>query len=795
MTRPSFGLCESSLGAGGNDFWNSLWQQAVAQGITSFVSSGDSGAAGCDKQNASTGTVQAVSGISSTPFNVAVGGTEFDDGSATYWDFGPDPITHATAGIYIPEVAWNESGSNGGSGLHSSGGGASTIYSKPSWQVGLGVPADGMRDVPDVSLSAAAHDGYVVCQADTGATCVKPASGGTPIGIASGTSASSPSFAAIMALVVQHTGGQRQGNADPLLYGVGDGQCGNGGGGPFHDINKGNNTVPGVNGFAAAAGYDQVTGLGSVDANGLVNTGGLIGATQLSLNSPHNVTAGSPFSMTVTAQNFNCNTVPSYTGTVHFASTDGQAVLPGDYTYGPGDNGVHTFAIVLKTAWNQLVTVADTSNNATKQFWFITVSPGAATHFALTDAPGSTSAGAAFRVTVTALDAFNNIATGYRGTLHFTSSDAQAVLPSDYQFVASDSGVHTFSNIVLQTAGGQSITATDSTITGTTGTNVTPAATSHLLVTASPTTAVASTTSNVTVTVAAKDTYNNTTPTYTGTVHFTSGDSQATLPVDYPFQSADNGVHNFSAVLRTAGPRTVATTDTLTTSIAGVSNLVTVTNAAASKYSLTSPPTATQGANFSARLVAQDQFNNTAKNYAGTAQFSTSDAGGGVVLPSNYTFVPGDNGQHLFSSGFTLQTPGAQSIIVTDAGNGAITATNPITVVSDAFITPAGRDIRIFRANIPVVVATFTDADAAEDGSNYVATIDWGDGTTDNNCTLNSTDCKIARIDTSNAFNVIGKHTYNKKGFYTVKVSLTDSGGSQADAFSTARFFPINASH
>jgi hypothetical protein len=796
----SFGLCEASLVAGGNDFWNSLWQQAASQGITAFVASGDSGAAGCDNKNATTAVGgQAVSGISSTPFNVAVGGTEFNEGSGTYWSSINAGGTHFSALSYIPEVAWNESGSNGGTGLHSSGGGASSIYPKPSWQTAPGVPADGARDVPDVSLTAAAHDGYVVCQADVGATCVQ-GSNGTPLGIASGTSASSPSFAGIMALVVQHAGSQRQGNANPALYSLGDDLCPSGGVHVFHDITAGNNSVPGVDGFSAAAGYDPVTGLGSVDANFLVGYWGSgLTTAQLPLTGPASASAGVAFNITVSAQNINCNTNPAYAGTVHFTTSDGQAILPADYTFVPADNGVHTFIITLRAAGRQVVAVTDIANNSLGGSAQINVNPGPASHFLFGSEPVTTTAGTAFTAFVAALDAFNNTAKGYQGTVHFTSTDGQATLPSDYNF-AGQNGLHYFFNsFVLGTGGTQTISATDTadkTITGTTnGITVTPGSVDHCMVVLSPSSVIASTAANVNMTVSAKDAYNNTTPTYSGTVHFTSGDSQATLPADYSFQSADNGVHNFSAALRTAGFRTVATTDTVTSSIAGVSNLVTVTNAAASKYSLTLPPTATQNVPFPVRLVAQDQFSNMAKNYAGTAQFSTSDAGGGVVLPPNYTFLPGDSGQHMFSAGFTLQTPGAQSITATDVGNGAITATNPVTVVSDAFITPAGRDIRIFRANIPVIVATFTDADPGEDGSNYTATIDWGDGTSDTNCTLGSSDCQIIRINTGNIFNVIGKHTYNKKGFYTVKVSLTDNGGgSQAVAFSTARFFPINAS-
>jgi pseudomonalisin len=263
----SFGQCESSMGTTQTTFYNNLWSQAATQGISSFVSSGDSGAAGCDGGNATTGTGLAVSGLASTPFNIAVGGSQFNDtGSpSTYWNATNNSTNQSSAKSYIPEIAWNESGSvSGGSGLWASAGGVSTIYSKPSWQSCVGVPADGKRDVPDISLTAAGHDGYLVIQGHTGTT-----SGLSSVG---GTSASSPSFAGLMALIVQKTGA-RQGNANTKFYSLANAQYTNAPGAVtmFHDVTSGNNTVPGVTGFNCGTGYDAVTGVGTVDANAMVN--------------------------------------------------------------------------------------------------------------------------------------------------------------------------------------------------------------------------------------------------------------------------------------------------------------------------------------------------------------------------------------------------------------------------------------------------------------------------------------------------------------------------------------------
>lgn len=250
----SFSECEIAMGAAGSQFWNGLWQQASVQGMTVLVSSGDSGAAGCDADSADVSTnPQSVNGLCSSPFSTCVGGTEFSADRANpsaYWTAAGSALG------YIPEAAWNESGMAGGSGLWSTGGGPSMYYPKPAWQAGPGVPADGWRDVPDVALSAAAHDGYLTYM--TGSYWAD-----------SGTSAAAPSFAGLMALAAQHTAG-RLGSVNSTLYQLAANQA-EGGGAVFHDVITGNNSVPGLDGFSAGIGYDLTTGLGSVDAAQLID--------------------------------------------------------------------------------------------------------------------------------------------------------------------------------------------------------------------------------------------------------------------------------------------------------------------------------------------------------------------------------------------------------------------------------------------------------------------------------------------------------------------------------------------
>ena len=255
----SYGLCEAALGAGGNAFLNALWEQAAAEGITVLVSAGDSGAAGCDAPSEIKATRgRGVNGLCSTPYSTCVGGTEFKDAAnpGLYWN-NANGGTGGSALGYIPETTWNESGDGG---LWSTGGGISTVYTKPSWQAGPGVSADGRRDVPDVSLTAAAHDGYLVRLADG-------------LYVFRGTSAGAPSFAGLLALAAQRAE-SRLGNANPGLYALAARQRASGASGAltvFHDTVTGNNGVPGVAGYSASIGYDRTTGLGSVDAERLVS--------------------------------------------------------------------------------------------------------------------------------------------------------------------------------------------------------------------------------------------------------------------------------------------------------------------------------------------------------------------------------------------------------------------------------------------------------------------------------------------------------------------------------------------
>ena len=254
----SFGGCEVVQSPAFVNTVKAVADQGNAQGVTWLAASGDSGVAGCDgafsNPNAERGF--GVSFPASMPEVTAVGGAEFNEGTGNYWSAN-NSASEASALSYIPETAWNESGVGG---LAASGGGYSVLYAQPSWQAGPGLPVATGRALPDISASAAAHDGYVIF------------SEGQPL-LVYGTSAPTPFFAGVVALLNQKEGSGGVGNINSNLYRLAQTNM-------FHDITTGDNVVPclastrecgsGSFGYSAGPGYDPVTGLGSVDVANLV---------------------------------------------------------------------------------------------------------------------------------------------------------------------------------------------------------------------------------------------------------------------------------------------------------------------------------------------------------------------------------------------------------------------------------------------------------------------------------------------------------------------------------------------
>jgi len=292
-------------------------------------------------------------------------------------------------------------------------------------------------------------------------------------------------------------------------------------------------------------------------------------ASHLAVSVPVSSTAGSAFSVTVTALDAYDNTATSYDGAVHFTTSDGQAILPGDYTFTSTDAGSHTFTngVTLKTSGSQTVTATDTVSGSTSGGSAVAVSPAAASTMNASGFPSPITAGVAGTFTVAIKDAYGNVATGYTGTVSFSSSDGQASLPASYTFAAANAGTHTFV-ATLKTAGTQWIKATDGALAATDADiTVKPAAASKFILIA-PSSVEPGVAFSLTVKV--EDAYGNVVTGYVGTVHFSSSDNRAALPANYTFTAGDDGVHTFTGlVLKKKENQTITVTDTKNSSLTG----------------------------------------------------------------------------------------------------------------------------------------------------------------------------------------------------------------------------------
>ena len=448
----SFGLCELYLTTGDNQEIAGWWQQAATQGITVVVSTGDDGSAGCDIPGqahfATTGLN--VSGFSTTPYNVAVGGTDFygllNGGFSTYVNSNQSSANFYRSALkYIPESTWNDSttvngqistnvpttsggqtniiGGTGGKSNCSSNtttypngtllvGTCTSGYSKPSWQTGAGVPGDGARDVPDVSLLAA--NGFygatwLVCTDDVvqgtafTESCTTESNNSFYVAGIGGTSASTPALAGILALVVQASGGRLGHDGAKFLYDIYNGSSG---AIALHDITQGNNSVPCTSGtpdcqavgssfflkgYNTNAGYDLATGLGSVDATKLIAaytalSGGKLTPTVTVTPASNSVTITQSLNVTVTVSGGSGNPTPIGTVTLSSGSytsaatsltsgsatinipanslTAGSATLTAAYAGDTNYNGANGSApLTVNTKPTPTVTVTPASNS------------------------------------------------------------------------------------------------------------------------------------------------------------------------------------------------------------------------------------------------------------------------------------------------------------------------------------------------------------------------------------------------------------------------------------------------
>ena len=425
-------------------------------------------------------------------------------------------------------------------------------------------------------------------------------------------------------------------------------------------------------------------------------------ATHLTVSAPASVAAGSPFSVTVSAEDQFNNLSTTYRGTVHFTTTDAGSgvVVPADYTFTSGDNGTHTFTnlVNLVTAGPQTVTVTDTTTSSvTGTSGTITVTPAAATHLTVS-APASVAAGSPFSVTVSAEDQFNNLATTYRGTVHFTTTDAGSgvVLPADYTFTSGDNGTHTFTNLVsLVTAGPQTVTVTDTTtssVTGTSGTITVTAATPTIATAQQPATATAGSSVADKATVTGGDNpmgtvtfslYNN--PNGTGTPLFTdteplsggaatSAGYTATAPGTDYWVATYNGDSNNSTVTSGTALEPVV-----------ITAIVVSPPSIAKAFSPTSVPL-----NGASTLTFTLTNPNTGTALAGVAFTDTLPSGLVVSVPNGLTNTCGGTagasagGATISLSGASVAASATCAVAVSVTGTSAGTFTNTTGAVSSA---------------------------------------------------------------------------------------------------------------
>jgi subtilase family serine protease len=359
----SFGSCESDLASGEYASLNGVLSQASAQGQSVTTADGDNGSTDCSGNKNQTTAQQealAVDFPSSSQFVTAMGGTEFPAadvaiGNTTFWAAQSTVDIIGSALSYIPEMVWNDDQAPQGTTpgvLSSGGGGTSTLTPRPTWQTGVpGIPSGSFRLLPDVSLAASPNNaGYLYCSSDTmtkiTGSCT-PGNGfrdntNTNLTVAGGTSFDAPIFAGMIAIVNQKLNSTGQGVVNPILYQL----AGNAAtyASAFHDITTGNNectagatlcSAAGMSSFAATTGYDEASGLGSVDFNNLLNAwapltgaGGNQSFTLAATNAT--VADGSSITSTITVTPQN-----GFTGTLAFTVSASPALTNGCFTLPP----------------------------------------------------------------------------------------------------------------------------------------------------------------------------------------------------------------------------------------------------------------------------------------------------------------------------------------------------------------------------------------------------------------------------------------------------------------------------
>jgi hypothetical protein len=397
---------------------------------------------------------------------------------------------------------------------------------------------------------------------------------------------------------------------------------------------------------------------------------------------PSAATAGEPLDVTVKALDQYGNIDTNYAGTVSFATTDTGALagVPGDYTFVPVDAGQHTFpaAVTLVTAGSRSVSVS--ANGLAGDGSSVSVSPAAASRLTL-NIPTAATAGTPVNVILTAYDSYNNLATGFAGTVHVDSSDAAGQGLGDYTFTPANLGTRTIPFTFI-TAGGQSISVSSSGLTGDqkTGITVSPATASKLEFVDEPVNTFRNTALPEVITVQVKDQYGNPVSTSVPvTLSLQANPGAATLKGVAMVMSDPTGRATFTGLKLTkpaAGYTLVAKSSVGTSAPSDPFTVYAVTRF---KVVMSTKKVAA-GELFSVTVTALDAKNLPDPTYRGTIHFASTD-GPLAQIPADYTFTAGDAGSRTFQSVY-LTKAGGRRLTVTDTNSTRFKGSATLTVVA-----------------------------------------------------------------------------------------------------------------
>lgn len=419
----------------------------------------------------------------------------------------------------------------------------------------------------------------------------------------------------------------------------------------------------GDGGIDVVAGSPAGIGSGvNVTLNGNNDIQLLAGATRLLVCTTGSATAGSPFAVTVSALDANGNIVTGFQGTVGISGAPG--IQASSYTFTAADNGVHTIANAATLVASGTQTFSVTSPFLPDASGTIEVQAASVAKLTISSATTS-AAGESTGVTLSTFDAYGNFSSNYTGTVHFTSTDVQAGLPSDYTFTVADAGTHTFV-ATLKTAGLQTVSVADFTnasINGVSGTiNVTPGIAVSLNVTGGQ----GFIGSVIAVQVAALDAYGNVATGDNAVVHLTSSDANSVTSAD---GALANGIGIFTVTPMTLGSQTLTAVDTVATSIRG-SELINVTPGWGARFVATPLSATAAGQSQTVTVTVYDSFGNVSTVYSGWVAITTSDP----KVPVSYVyFSAADAGVKTIS--VTFYTSGAQALTISDYVNPGVTVT------------------------------------------------------------------------------------------------------------------------